>query len=73
MESGAMLGYVFDGKTAKARAGIDLAIGAKATALRLVPPTQLTPSAVLPGRSVDETQHDLAGRPFTLYHLLVPV
>ncbi len=73
MQSGVMLGYVFDGDTGKARIGVDKAIRAKATALKLVPPMQLTPSAVLPRRPVDETRHDLTGRPFILYHLLVPV
>lgn len=73
MQSGAMLGYVFDGDTAKARAGIHDAVRRGAATLRLAPPQQLRPSPVVPGHPVDETRHDLGGRPFTLYHLLVPV
>lgn len=73
MESGAMLGYVFDGDTVKARAGVDKAVSTNAVLLRLAPSGHLAPSTVLPGHPVDETRHDLSGRPFTLYHLLVPV
>lgn len=73
MKAGAMLGYVFDGKTGEARSGIDKAVQNKAVELRLNPPRQLTKSTVLPNRSVDETNHALAKRSFTIYHIFLAV
>lgn len=73
MESSAMLGYVFDGDIVEARAGIDKSVKSKADELKLNPPKRLKPSRILPGKSIDETCHDLANRTFTIYHIFLPV
>ena len=73
MRAGAMLGYVFDGKTDKARSGIDKAVQNKAVKLRLKPPKKLVQSTVLPSKPVNETRHVLGKRDFTIYHVLVAV
>lgn len=73
MESGAMLGYVYDGKIAKARSGIGGYIKTKAKELKLKPPKRLTRSNILPDEPVDETQHGLKTRTFIIYHLLITV
>lgn len=70
-QAAAMLGYVFDGDIGKARRGIDNSVCKNAGLLKLSPPHQLQSSPILPGRPVDETCHQLASRPFTIYHLLV--
>jgi len=73
MESGAMLGYVFDGGTEKARSGLDKYIRGKAEKLRLRPPKRLIRSKILAGKPVDETRHDLTGRSFIIYHILLAI
>ncbi|MBI4596333.1 MAG: hypothetical protein HY730_08165 [Candidatus Tectomicrobia bacterium] len=73
MEAAAMLGYVFDGKTDIARAGIDRAVKTKAMKLKLRAPKQLLRSHILPGSPVDETHHDLKNRFFTIYHIFLAV
>ena len=73
MESGTMLGYVFDGETGKAHSGIDGYVQKKAKELKLKPPGQLLRSQILPDMPIDETSHDLMKRPFTIYHILLAV
>ena len=73
MKTGAMLGYVFDGDIGKARTGIAGYIHKRSTALKLAPPKRLARSSILPGKTIDETQHDLKSRTFTIYHLLLSV
>ena len=73
MESGAMLGYVFDGETDKAHSGIDGYIQKKAKELKLKPPGRLLRSQILPDMPVDESHHDLRKRFFTVYHILLAV
>jgi hypothetical protein len=72
-QAAAMLGYVFDGQVDKARTGIAAAVLKNAQTLRLAAPHQLQSSPVLSGDWVDETQHQLGARPFTIYHMLIPV
>ena len=73
MQSGAMLGYVFDGKVILARQNVTSAIDERATTLHLCGGKGLFKSCILARESIDETLHDLAGRSFTIYHLLVAV
>jgi len=73
MEAGAMLGYVYDGNTDKARTGIDRYIQSKAKELKLKPPMRLMRSGILPDKRVDETWHDLRKRSFTIYHVFLAV
>ena len=72
-QAAAMLGYVFDGDIDKARRGIDNTLRKNDGLLKLSPPHGLKNSPILPGRAVDETCHQLASRPFVIYHLLVSV
>lgn len=73
METGAMLGYVYDGKTDKARSGVAGYIRRKKEELRLREPKRLKRSEILPGKNVDETAHDLEKRSFTIYHIFLSV
>ncbi len=70
-QAGAMLGYVFDGQTSKARKGISRAIDANSSKLKVSGKCELIPSNIV--ERVDETRHQFDKRPFTIYHLLVPV
>ena len=73
MNAGAMLGYVFDGDTAKARSGVSGYIQRKAKTLKLMPPEKLVKSSILPDHPVDETKHCLGTRTFVIYHMFIPV
>ena len=73
MKSGAMLGYVYDGDTGKARSGIAKYIQHKAKQLKLMPPRRLAKSYILPNKPIDETRHDLRKRSFTIYHIFIAV
>jgi hypothetical protein len=73
MNTGAMLGYVYDGNTGKARAGVAGYISKKTKELKLIPPKRLTRSSILPGKRIDETQHDLKKHAFTIYHIFLAV
>jgi len=73
METGAMLGYVFDGETGKARSGIDGYVQKKAKELKLKPPRRLLRSQILSDMPIDETRHGLRKRSFTIYHILLAV
>lgn len=72
MEAGAMLGYVYDGKTDEARIDIDKSIQ-RAHDLKLSAPTKLIKSGILPKNPVDETIHELEKRVFTIYHVFLAV
>lgn len=73
MNSGAMLGYVFDGDVPAARGAISKAIEQRQNMLRLRQGVGLRRSAILPSRHVDETVHEPNKREFTLYHVIVSV
>ncbi len=73
MKAGAMLGYVFDGKTGEARSSIDKEVQNKAVKLKLKPPQKLVQSKILPDKPVHETRHDLEKRNFIIYHVLFAV
>lgn len=73
METGAMLGYVFDGDTATARSDVDGYIRPRARELMLKDPGELIKSKIVPEEFVDETNHDLADRSFTIYHIFIDV
>jgi hypothetical protein len=73
MRAGAMLGYVYDGKTEYARADIDRQVQKKAKALKLKEPKRLAPSSVLPDQPINETNHNLEKRSFTIFHLFLDV
>jgi hypothetical protein len=70
----AMLGYVFDGDINRAREGISKAIESNRTKLKLAGENGLAESSVVKrSERVDESRHQFGKRPFTIYHLLVPV
>ncbi|MCP4682243.1 MAG: hypothetical protein GY864_07905 [Desulfobacterales bacterium] len=73
MQAGAMLGYVYDGETENARADIDRQVQKKAKELKLMEPKRLAPSLIFPDQSIDETNHNLEKRFFTIFHLLIDV
>ncbi len=73
MRAGAMLGYVFDGKVDKARSSVDSSVRNKVNALKMKSPGGLSRSTILAEVPIDETGHDLAGRFFTIYHVLIAV
>ena len=73
MNSGAMLGYVYDDNTGKARAGVAGYILKKTKELKLVSPKQLARSSILKGKPVFETRHDLKKRRFAIYHIFIAV
>jgi len=73
METGAMLGYVFDGDTDTARSDVDGYIRYRGRELMLKHPEELVKSQIVLDHSVDETCHDLADRSFTIYHIFIDV
>lgn len=73
MNSGAMLGYVYDGKINEARKDINQAIKKKSIKLKINSPKRLAQSAILPGHSIEETSHALKKRPFIIYHIFLPI
>lgn len=73
MQAGAMLGYVYDGEKESARADIDQQIQERAKELKLKESKKLAPSPILPDQPIDETNHDLEKRSFTIFHLLLGV
>jgi hypothetical protein len=71
-ETGAMLGYVFDGDVHKARRSISDSIDANQNALKIS--QKLAESSIVKRvERVYETRHALDRRIFTMYHLLVSV
>lgn len=73
MEAGAMLGYVFDGRTNLARSAVNKYIKSKAKELRLKFPKRLMRSNILQDMPLDETRHDLRKRVFAIYHIFLSV
>jgi len=71
MNTGAMLGYVYDGDIQKARSGVAGYIEREAVALSLI--GRFVRSSILPKKPIDETQHALRNRSFTIYHLFLAV
>ena len=72
-QTGAMLGYVFDGDLLKAQSGVSHLVGKKVDDLKMVDCQTLLASDILPIDSIHETYHRLNNRRFTLYHLFIPV
>ena len=73
-QTGAMLGYVFDGDIDQARISIARAIEANRLALKVEGENGLVRSDIVKrAEHVDESHHRIHLRPFTIYHLLVPV
>ena len=71
---GAMLGYVFNGDIDQARIRIARAIEANRLALKIEGENGLVRSNIVERTErVDESHHRFNRRPFTIYHLLVPV
>ncbi len=73
MQTGAMLGYVYDGEKENARVDIDQQIQKNAKELKLKEPKRLLPSPILPDQPIHETNHDLDRGSFTIFHLLLDV
>ena len=73
MDSGAMLGYVYDGNVVEARFDIDRSVRTHAIKLKLLAPAQLIRSQILKDMPVDETRHSLEKRIFKIYHLFLGV
>jgi hypothetical protein len=70
--TGAMLGFVFDGRTGKARNAVhELAIK-QSVKLRSVQPHGLSPSGI-PGTTAEQSLHRLKGRNLLIYHLFIAV
>lgn len=73
LQSGAMLGYVYDGNIETSRSGISDLIVKHAKKLKSLPPHEPQPSGILSCSDVEETMHDIDGVTFRLFHLLVAV
>jgi hypothetical protein len=70
-QSSAMLGYVFDVTTAEAKTDVGQAIERDCEKLCLRTSLSRSPLNVSP--TIDETCHNIRGRPFILYHLFVTI
>lgn len=68
LPSGGMIGYILDGNVSKARQTLDKYVRDKKDKLMLT--AGLQPASFFPDR-IDETQHRMGQRNFTLYHLLL--
>jgi len=73
MKASAMLGYVYDGMTEKARSDVDRIVRKRAIDLYLKHPKQLKRSRILPDGSVHQTCHVLTNRSFTIYHIFLAI
>jgi hypothetical protein len=74
LDKGGMLGYVMDGKLDDAMASVKTAIEAQRGKLNMDTTATLLPSSLRPKKKqVNETQHLQKGKPFTIYHVFVPV
>lgn len=74
LDTGAMLGYVYDGNIAKSKEGISHLIGKHAKLLKCLEPTELIPSNLPhPDSGVGETVHSLEGRQFRIFHIFFSV
>ena len=72
MESGAMLGYVFDDDIKRDQKGRDDYLISKAHELKLKSSKKLKVSSILPGNHIDETNH-VKIKSFTIYHIFLSV
>jgi len=68
-QASAMIGYVFNDSCATARRVVKIAIEKQRTKTYLTGDYGVSVLPVKP--PVDETHHDVAGKPFTLYHLFI--
>jgi hypothetical protein len=74
LDSGAMLGYVFDERVDDARSAISVSMRENQALLKTLPPHCLVQSTIVAGcTDIHETTHSLAPRAFTIYHLFVAV
>jgi hypothetical protein len=73
MNSGAMLGFVFDGNTEAARIDVLAAVERGRGNLKLCPGPPLRRSTTLPDHTINESEHLSGDRRLTLYHILVAV
>ncbi len=74
LDSGGMLGYVFDTDVSGARVAISNLIVKNRVILRAQSPSQLVPSSIISGENrIHETTHSLSRGAFTIYHLFIPV
>lgn len=73
MKTGAMLGYVYDGDTKKARLGVGGYINKKVKKLKLILPQKLTKAPIVPDKAIYETRHELKKRSFIIYHIFLAV
>jgi len=74
LESGGMLGYVFDRKVEQARASIAASVDSNRKQLKCSLPSGLTSSSVLKGDfEVSESSHSLPKREFKIYHIFLAV
>jgi len=73
MAEGAMLGYVCDNTIPVAKKALSAKIDKEAVKLRLATSGAWQVSSLAVTPAVDETQHDLDGSSFTMYHILTKV
>lgn len=74
LESGGMLGYVFDGEVEKARSSVAQSIESSHRQLKSSRTPRFEPSSILPDDPrVSESSHRLSGRAFKVYHLFLAV
>lgn len=74
LESGGMLGYVFDGEIKKASASVAASIGSNYVQLQCSRTPGFEPSSVLNDDSrISESSHSLTHREFKIYHLFLAV
>jgi hypothetical protein len=74
LESGGMLGYVFDGNVEEARASIAVSLDSNRKQLKCSQGSGLKSSSVLRGRAgVSESSHSLSNREFRIYHVFLAV
>lgn len=73
LQSGGMLGYVFDGNIHRAVSGISENLNAHREKLRSVSPHLLQPLSSFPPETVWTTTHRVDGHSFTLFHILAEV
>jgi hypothetical protein len=74
LDSGGMLGYVFDGKIDDAWKTVATTIEANCSKLQGVSPFRMVTSQIISGESrVGQTIHSVGDREFIIYHLFAAV
>jgi hypothetical protein len=74
LDTGGMLGYVFDGQIDKARASVGASIASNHRQLKCLGEAPFVPSSVLAGvNQISETTHTLPHGAFVIYHLFLAV